>query len=160
MVELEATLFQSKETAKTSLDSLSKRLLETTQDLNTSHIDRQRLEARLAGLQDRLSQQEQVADNRAQTANTEATQLQASIGHFESLILEYKSQVDELKRENLILSSELVSKEHSLGRLRDEQRDSVELEKVRFRTKVAEMEPLPELIREKDAKIQTLREKV
>ena len=101
-----------------------------------------------------------MADNRAQTANTEATQLQASIGHFESLILEYKSQVDELKRENLILSSELVSKEHSLGRLRDEQRDSVELEKVRFRTKVAEMEPLPELIREKDAKIQTLREKV
>ena len=160
VAELEGTLFQSKETAKTSLDSLSRRLLETTQDLNTSHIDRQRMEARLAGLQDRLSQQEQMADSRAQTANTEATQLQTSIGHFESLILEYKSQIDELKRENLTLNSELATKDSSLERLRDEQRNSVELEKFRFQTKVAEMEPLPELIREKDVKIQTLREKV
>ena len=158
--ELEGTLFQSKETAKTSLDSLSKRLLETTQDLNTSHIDRQRMEARLAGLQDRLSQQEQMADTRSHNANTEATQLQTSIGHFESLIQEYKSQIDELKRENLTLNSELAMRDSNLDRLRDEQRNSVELEKIRFQTKVAETEPFPDLIREKDAKIQSLREKV
>ncbi|KAI6656356.1 Outer dense fiber protein 2 isoform X3 [Oopsacas minuta] len=160
VAELEATLFQSKDTAKTSLDSLSKRLLETTQDLNTSHIDKQRLEARVAGLQDRLSQQEQMADTRAQSANSEATQLQISIGNFEALIIEYKSRIDELKRENMTLQNELTRKDGNLEILRDEQRNSVELEKIRSQTKVAEMEPLPELIREKDSHILGLREKV
>ena len=76
VAELEATLYQSKETAKTSLDSLSKRLLETTQELNVCHIDKQRVEAKAVGFHEKLSQMEHIADTRAQTANTEVAQLQ------------------------------------------------------------------------------------
>ena len=79
VAELEATLFQSKETAKTSLDSLSKRLLETNQELSVRHLDKQRMEARVSGLQEKMSQLEHVSDTRAQTANTEVAQLQVVI---------------------------------------------------------------------------------
>ena len=85
---------------------------------------------------------------------------QGSIGHFETLIIEYKSQLDELKRENLTLHSELASKQGDMETLRAQQKNSVEFEKMKFQKRVAEMEPLPEMIREKDTRIQALREKV
>ena len=78
VAESEATLSQNKNTAKTSIDSLSKRLLETTQELNACHIQRERVEGKVVGLQEKLSQLEQMTDTRAQTANTEVAQLQVT----------------------------------------------------------------------------------
>ena len=90
VAELEATLFQSKDTAKTSLDSLSKRLLETTQELNACHIEKQRTEAKVSALKEKLSQLETMSDTRAQTANTEVAQLQVAqvgVDTFPAVIL-------------------------------------------------------------------------
>ncbi len=114
---------------QSSVNAVSTRLLEKTQELNTVQMENDRLESMLSVMEGKIKAVEGTSRAKVSSLEAEVEQLQDSIRQYESLMVEYKGQLDSGRLEVEGSSRELKHKDEEVERAKHA--GALELEKVR-----------------------------
>ncbi len=117
--------------SQSSVNAVSARLLEKTQEFNAVQMENDRLQSMLSVMEGKMKAVESTSRAKMSSLEAEVEQLQNSIRQYESLMVEYKGQLESGRLEVEGRSRELRHKDDEVERARQE--GALELEKVRER---------------------------
>ncbi len=117
---------------QSSVNAVSTRLLEKTQELNAVHMENDRCQSTLTMMEGKLRAVETTSRAKLASQEAELAQLQDNIRQYESLLVEYKGQLESNRLEVESRGRELRHREEEVERVRQE--GVLELEKVSTHT--------------------------
>ncbi|XP_071097456.1 outer dense fiber protein 2-like isoform X2 [Haliotis cracherodii] len=152
--ELEYLVDKVEESARSNSDTVTVRLHEKTSEVSNLKLENERLKSSIANIESKF-----------QLAEEEMLQLRNNLRHSEKLTDDYRDQssgysrsvatrLNRSRREADEISVHLEVKEKENGRLQQEGELELEKVKLRLNQRLQELEPLPELLRTTEFKLQ------
>ncbi|XP_067661876.1 outer dense fiber protein 2-like isoform X2 [Haliotis asinina] len=141
--ELEYLVDKVEESARSNSDTVTVRLHEKTSELSSLKLENERLKSSIANIESKF-----------QLAEEEMLQLRNNLRQSEKLTDDYRDQLNRSRREADEISVHLDAKEKENGRLQQEGELELEKVKLRLNQRLMELEPLPELLRTTEFKLQ------
>ncbi|XP_010193001.1 PREDICTED: LOW QUALITY PROTEIN: outer dense fiber protein 2 [Mesitornis unicolor] len=117
-------------------EALLDKLQQQTAETASLRTENEKLKASVVSMEEKLKE-----------AQMEVLQLRSSVRSSEELIETYKSQVlkTQMEADNMAAKLEECDKENKM--LKDEMNKEIELERIQFQSRLAELEKLPEILR-------------
>ncbi|MBN3286317.1 ODFP2 protein, partial [Polyodon spathula] len=149
VTHLTEQLHSSEDKARAERDELLDRLHRLTSENTSFKLENERLRANMSTTEDKLT-----------LSQSEIQQLKASVKQYGSLVDSYKSQVLKTRSEadEYSLKLELAEEEGQL--IREELNKEIELVRRQLQGRMAELEPLPELLKLTELRLQESQEQV
>ncbi|XP_041370938.1 outer dense fiber protein 2-like isoform X2 [Gigantopelta aegis] len=141
--ELENLLDRVEENSKSQVDEISVRVHEKNTELSTLRLENDRLKSSVINMECKFKQTEE-----------EMVELRKNLKQYEKITEEYKDQMNKSRREADDTIVRLEVKHQENGRLQHDSEVELELVKVRLQQRLQELEPLPELLRATELKLQ------
>ncbi|MBN3297603.1 ODFP2 protein, partial [Amia calva] len=147
VTDLTEQLHSAEDKARAEREGLLDRLHRLTSDSTTGRLENQRLKAGLSTVDEKLT-----------LAQSEIQQLKASVKQYESLVESYKTQTQKTRMEadEYCLKLELAEREGQA--VREELQREIDLARRQLLGRVAELEPLPEMLKRTELQLQEAQE--
>ncbi|XP_078603530.1 outer dense fiber protein 2-like isoform X2 [Branchiostoma floridae x Branchiostoma japonicum] len=161
--DLDRQLRDTEDRLRANTDTLTERVQRQANEVASLKIDNERLQNQVSTMEDKLI-----------TSQTDVTQLKSSVRQYENLVTEYKQQMVKVhgphcyalhvmnasQREAEAAHVRLERTELERTRLQEESTEELERVRTRLQQRLAELEPLPELLRESEIKIQDMTDRI
>ncbi|CAH1272525.1 ODF2L [Branchiostoma lanceolatum] len=154
--DLDRQLRDTEDRLRANTDTLTERVQRQANEVASLKIDNERLQNQVSTMEDKLI-----------TSQTDVTQLKSSVRQYENLVTEYKQQphgahrkMNASQREAESAHVRLERTELERTRLQEESTEELERVRTRLQQRLAELEPLPELLRESEIKIQDMTDRI
>ncbi|XP_064649329.1 outer dense fiber protein 2-like isoform X5 [Lineus longissimus] len=148
IMELETRLETNELRSTSQIESLTAELHVKSSDASVYKLENERLKTSITTIEDKLAQ-----------AETEVTQLRSSLRQYEHLVDEYRTQMNQSRQEadEAMIRMDDAQKETQ----RVQQDGDIELERVRNRLqqRLNDLEPLPEMLKTTELRLQDAVEK-
>ncbi|PFX25692.1 Outer dense fiber protein 2 [Stylophora pistillata] len=186
--EMHELVDTTEKAAQSNSESLTAKLSTRTQEVNTLRLDNEQLQADVAALEERLHEEEQRAANKVNTSKTELDRphdstseyqtkivqlknqrkadkgelrkLEALIAEYEKMLSEYKNQIDKYRREAEDSKNRLYEYEAEAQKMHQESALENEKVKIKMQKRLSELEPLADLLKSSDARLQDSQERI
>ena len=149
MSELEHIMARFEGDAKVRIESTTAKLHERSSEINHAMLDNDKLRLSLTSVEDKLHQSE-----------NELSHLRTQVGHYENLIEEYRGQLDKSRREADETFTELTVTKKEATRAQVTSECDMEKVKARMQSRLQELEPLPEMLKSAELKLQDSKEQL
>ncbi|MGH0170966.1 UNVERIFIED_CONTAM: hypothetical protein FKN15_070123 [Acipenser sinensis] len=149
VTHLTEQLHSSEDKARAERDELLDRLHRLTSENTSCKLENERLRANVSTIEDKLT-----------LSQSEVQQLKASVKQYGSLVDSYKSQVLKTRSEADEYSLKLELAEEEGRQIREELNKEIDLVRRQLQGRMAELEPLPELLKLTELKLQESQEQV
>ncbi|KAK1155892.1 outer dense fiber protein 2-like isoform X1 [Acipenser oxyrinchus oxyrinchus] len=149
VTHLTEQLHSSEDKARAERDELLDRLHRLTSENTSCKLENERLRANVSTIEDKLT-----------LSQSEIQQLKASVKQYGSLVDSYKSQVLKTRSEADEYSLKLELAEEEGRQIREELNKEIDLVRRQLQGRMAELEPLPELLKLTELKLQESQEQV
>ncbi|XP_027042402.1 outer dense fiber protein 2-like [Pocillopora damicornis] len=158
--EMHELVDTTEKAAQSNSDSLTTKLGTRTQEVNTLRLENEQLKADIAALEERLHEEEQRAANKCTSDLNEINQLRTVIKEYEELVGEYKVQIDKYRREAEDSKNRLYEYEAEAQKMHQESALENEKVKIKMQKRLSELEPLADLLKSSDARLQDSQERI
>ncbi|XP_022790538.1 outer dense fiber protein 2-like isoform X1 [Stylophora pistillata] len=158
--EMHELVDTTEKAAQSNSESLTAKLSTRTQEVNTLRLDNEQLQADVAALEERLHEEEQRAANKCTADLNEINQLRTAIKEYEELIGDYKVQIDKYRREAEDSKNRLYEYEAEAQKMHQESALENEKVKIKMQKRLSELEPLADLLKSSDARLQDSQERI
>ncbi|XP_058861439.1 outer dense fiber protein 2-like isoform X1 [Acipenser ruthenus] len=149
VTHLTEQLRSSEDKARAERDELLDRLHRLTSENTSCKLENERLRANVSTIEDKLT-----------LSQSEVQQLKASVKQYGSLVDSYKSQVLKTRSEADEYSLKLELAEEEGQQIREELNKEIDLVRRQLQGRMSELEPLPELLKLTELKLQESQEQV
>ncbi|CAG5119721.1 unnamed protein product [Candidula unifasciata] len=149
VTELESLLDRVEDSSKTQNETLTARLHEKVSENASLRLECERLKTATSFAESKVKQMEE-----------DAQQLRVMVKHYEKLADEYKEQASRVRNEADESSSRLGEQAREKERVQRDGEQELEKVKQRLHQRLQELEPLPELLRATELRLQEANEKI
>ncbi|XP_013420317.1 outer dense fiber protein 2 [Lingula anatina] len=147
--ELESQIEQMEENQRVQMDSATAQLHTKTSEVSSLKLDNERLRANMCTIESKLSQTEE-----------EVAALRTNIKQYEVMTEDYRAQANKSQREKDEMSFRLDEQEKETRRVQKGGEMELERVKMRLQQRLEELEPLPELLKTTELKLQDAQERL
>lgn len=147
--DLEAVMARMDDGSKKEIEETSHKLHEKSTEATTLRLENERLKTSIANIEDKLS-----------SAETEVNQLRAGLKQYETLVDEYRQSMNRSRREADETMVALETEKREKERISREGEQELDKVKGRLQTRLAELEPIPELLKTTELKLHDATEKL
>lgn len=147
--ELESIMERVEDDSKARVETATKRLQEKSTEASSLKMENERIKTTIASLEERLSQ-----------ADGEIGQIRSNLRQYESLVEEYRSQINRSRREADESIVQLEEQKRETYKVRQDGETELEKVKSRLQTRLQELEPIPELLKTTELRLQDAGEKL
>jgi outer dense fiber protein 2 len=140
--ELESVMERMEDDTKQQVNQLSSRLHEKSTEAGSLRLDNDRLKTVVSSLESKLS-----------LAEADILQLRTNLHEYETLIDDYRRQLNQSRLELNDSVCQLEEQKHQLHRVRQDGERDLDTVRSELEMRLAELEPLPELLRATEQKL-------
>ncbi|BFZ20549.1 hypothetical protein BsWGS_23585 [Bradybaena similaris] len=149
VTELESLLDRVEDSSKSQNEALTARLHEKVSENASLRLECERLKTAASFAESKVKQMEE-----------DAQQLRGMVKHYEKLADEYKEQASRVRNEAGESSSKLEEQAREKERIQRDGEQELEKVKQRLHQRLQELEPLPQLLRATELRLQEANEKI
>lgn len=158
--DLQEALEECRRTSKASLDAFTSKLSDKTAELNALHTENENMKALINSLESKLRINQSSSESKMSLAHSEAVELQSTISQYESLLNDYKTQLERSHKECDELAQELRRKEQELDQTQHDSFIEMEKSKMKFQQQITNLEPLADKLKSTEIQLKESKEKL
>ncbi|XP_065198571.1 outer dense fiber protein 2-like [Sycon ciliatum] len=158
--ERDSELLSTQQSSRATSDGLSMQLSAKSHQVTSLQAENDRLKDTVTSMEQRLEVMDTSSSSKNSANQAEIGQLRGSIKQYESLISEYKVQLEKCRRDVEDAHSQLHSQDDESRRL--QQSTTLEMEKVRtqLQTRIHELEALPDVLKSTESRLRETQERL
>jgi outer dense fiber protein 2 len=143
-----------------AVNEYQRKLSIKTRDASALQLENEQNKTVIGTLEEQLKGNETVTNSRIMSAQTDIRELQCAVTQYESLISDYKSQLEKSHKEIDRLVQEIHKKDMEIEQLQHDSYMELEKSKIAYHKQLTDMEPLTDHLKTTELKLQESEEKL